>query len=354
VKTQRKFTWLLKVNFLYLFILSCVSQEFKPNISKNRTSKKVKSLPKQVIFEDPLLIRIPEGRFLAGSAPGSPNRDPSSQMDEVPVFLSEFMIDREPFFDTSNKPKVNVSYYEAKRLCKENKKRLCRELEWERACKGKFGLKFEGILEWTDDFWGEIKEDREKGITVRDQRRGCSFRTYFPPKAKGPRLGFRCCKGKRNSQGYKMPEKGRPFRFVRLEIAELREILASVPEAEMIAQSAHFFSPNDLNTIIGGRYKKDAHIWRFTIRPFRWIPKRGEELLVLIGRSNQHGFIFILYELPDRSYRHAASLILKDDPRAMMFILRRNRREFEWKPCFKCYDGGRVIYKDNRIIITHR
>ncbi|MEZ4705354.1 MAG: bifunctional serine/threonine-protein kinase/formylglycine-generating enzyme family protein [Bdellovibrionota bacterium] len=80
---------------------------------------------------------ISKSTFLYGSSPDDPDR-----MDLVEFMASQktvpaFCIDRyENPNQLGSQPQVNVSYQEAANLCSQKSKRLCSDMEWERACKG--------------------------------------------------------------------------------------------------------------------------------------------------------------------------------------------------------------------------
>ena len=83
------------------------------------------------------MLWIPPGALLAGTPVGLLPRVASEEMDGVEVRLGGFFVDAynhpgEP----GAIPLTNVSYERAQELCEQQDKRLCTELEWERACKG--------------------------------------------------------------------------------------------------------------------------------------------------------------------------------------------------------------------------
>ena len=60
-----------------------------------------------------------------------------AEMPGVDVPMSGFYVDLLPWPDEPGAiPTTNVARDEAERLCESKGKRLCSELEWERACKG--------------------------------------------------------------------------------------------------------------------------------------------------------------------------------------------------------------------------
>jgi hypothetical protein len=134
-----------------------------------------------------------------------------------------------------------VSHPEARGLCEEQGKRLCSELEWERACKGPNNWRYEygeayrpercdtgtaptmrpsgfklgcasefgvhdmhgGVWEWTASAWGRGVE--HELITLRGGNASagelvgrCANAMGRPPSSKTPGIGFRCCAGPKN------------------------------------------------------------------------------------------------------------------------------------------------------------
>ena len=82
------------------------------------------------------MVRIRSGAFKMGSA----LNDPMHNFGELPLVWKRtgaFCMD---YYEYPNwrgaKPKTRVTWNQAKALCENKKKRLCTEVEWERACKG--------------------------------------------------------------------------------------------------------------------------------------------------------------------------------------------------------------------------
>jgi len=82
-------------------------------------------------------VSVPEGTLLAGSRPGLTERRPSVEADLEPVSVAAFDIDRLPYPNDPARPaEPAATRAEAQRLCAAQGRRLCEELEWERACRG--------------------------------------------------------------------------------------------------------------------------------------------------------------------------------------------------------------------------
>ncbi len=83
------------------------------------------------------MVWIPAGTFSAGTPRDQVPRVPDAEMAGEAVALGGFYIDRFPHPNEAGAiPTTNVTLEAAKALCAAEEKRLCTELELERACKG--------------------------------------------------------------------------------------------------------------------------------------------------------------------------------------------------------------------------
>ena len=85
---------------------------------------------------------IQKGDFAFGS-----NKNDSDfnfgEIEEQNVFVQSFCMDRYEFPNVVGAlPRTDITFGEAKQLCQSKGKRLCSELEWEKACKGKESMKY--------------------------------------------------------------------------------------------------------------------------------------------------------------------------------------------------------------------
>src|SRR5579883_2586174 len=81
------------------------------------------------------MVWIPAGVLRAGSAPDEVPRVADAELPGTEIAIGGFYIDVLPYPDeTGAIPTTNVTRDEAARLCDKQGKRLCSELEWERAC----------------------------------------------------------------------------------------------------------------------------------------------------------------------------------------------------------------------------
>jgi hypothetical protein len=180
----------------------------------------------------PDMLYVPRGAFVRGRFGVDPFQVDKEPLREV-VETDAFFVDRYEFPNRlGEKPTVDVNWDQAKETCSAIGKRLCTELEWERACKGPgstiyaygdayqptcsemettsytiggrarcfsvFGV-FDlsgGVREWTSSPHPDLKNRMlVKGGSESVQPRGarCAFIWGEPKAEKRPTLGFRCC-----------------------------------------------------------------------------------------------------------------------------------------------------------------
>jgi hypothetical protein len=217
--------------------------------------------------------------------------------------MAAFDIDAYPFpNDPAQTPMVNVTSDEAVALCSAHGRRLCTELEWERACKGPsnttyeygksyspnlcagpgnllraagsydkcqsaFGVKaMHGVVwEWTASEWG--RGGPSGAVTVRggygphrDLQTRCANGQSRSPSDKTADIGFRCCGGPTNPASVQLTPRLLPV---------------IVPEGSVDAALASKLMqslPANLREIAGVNVSFDK-IWR-------WHPRANEEMVV--------------------------------------------------------------------------
>jgi sulfatase modifying factor 1 len=186
------------------------------------------------------MVTIPAGAFRAGSPCGATPRITNEELEGVSISLGEFQMDTYPYPNDPTKPaKTGVTQAEAAGLCAAGGKRLCSELEWERACKGPNGTTFEYgagydgakcassptlqtgarpacgsgfgvkdlhglVFEWTSSPFGRgtsgnLVSVRGGGKTGAVLQARCANAQSRPTSASEPDLGFRCCAGPANA-----------------------------------------------------------------------------------------------------------------------------------------------------------
>ena len=190
----------------------------------------------------PGMVRIPQGPLVVGTPPDRLPRIADEEMPGQQVIMKEFFIDRFAYPNEPGAiPLTNVSLQEARALCERSNKRLCTELEWERACKGPnnttysygetyrpelcrtgdgqmrtpsgyligcasgFGVNdlHGGSWEWTDSTWGRGSQQGLATLRGGDGQPGevvgrCANARAQKPNAKSSEIGLRCCSGPRN------------------------------------------------------------------------------------------------------------------------------------------------------------
>ena len=251
---------------------------------------------------------IPAGQLKAGTPPDKTPRLADEEMAGTPIEMGGFYIDLLPWPNEPNAIQMTaVTREEAALLCEGKQKRLCTELEWERACKGpdnttyeygdayrkepcgtgialeqaarrptgehaqcksKFGVSemHGGAWEWTASAWGRGTKDKDAtqgvlrgGNSVAGELVGrCANAIARDPAKKSPLMGFRCCAGTKSAAEVHLEQAGVP-------------VLALTPPtaAEPLVAA--------LATLVGGTLDpKLQHAWN-------WIPIPNEELAIVQG-----------------------------------------------------------------------
>ncbi len=205
------------------------------------------------------MVWIPAGTLRAGSPLDEVPRLADVELPGTEIPMGGFYIDALPWPDEAGAiPTTNVSRNEAERLCETKAKRLCSELEWERACKGPDNTRYEygvtydsrvcntgiaeatsarhpsgdkaachsafgvrdmhgGGSEWTDSAWGRGSTKDAGVIRGGNDVSGeiasrCAFARSMSPDGRSPSTGFRCCAGPRNDAEVQLDVKiGVPF-----------------------------------------------------------------------------------------------------------------------------------------------
>jgi formylglycine-generating enzyme required for sulfatase activity len=259
----------------------------------------------------PGMVFIPAGRLMAGTPPAKTPRIADEEMPGAAVEMGGFYIDLLPWPNEPNAiPTTAVTRDDAAALCATKQKRLCTELEWERACKGPSNATYEygdayrkepcgtgipleqashrpsgehaqcksefgalemhgGPWEWTASSWGRGAKDRDAaqgvlrgGNSVAGELVGrCANAIARDPSKKAPTMGFRCCAGTKNTEEVQLERVGTP---------ELKMTSSSAAEPFLPA----------LATVVGAPSvdPKTMHAWS-------WIPLSNEELVIALGCS---------------------------------------------------------------------
>jgi len=327
------------------------------------------------------LLTIPPGTVRAGSPPGTPGRMPSAEMDDVPFELGEFEMER------GVRPQRGLGREQAAAICASEERRLCTELEWEWACEGEEHLDVArhrspfGVIgmgeqrEWTASAWGTTEADRALGFAIRGARpdapaaaRRCAARapSVPPPPEEGEApvdpstadVAFRCCAGDANEAAVSVEPPRGTFFPVPLPPDKFAAIVRSIPELVDVHDAPRAFGPRESEAAVAHPGPgQPSQGWRFGPGPLLWTPERGDQLLVLAGRNAKHSFIAVLYRLPGDRFRHAASLVLRDDVTPLTLAWGALRREMIWTPCWACAEteGGKIVYRleTHDLRVTH-
>lgn len=247
-------------------------------------------------------ISLPAGTLLAGSRCYDVPRVRPDELEAEEVSLGSFEMDAYPYPNETGKPaKVGVTHEEAAKLCAERGKRLCGELEWERACKGPdngkypwgdtynkaacksqpdhvsgqrascksgFGM-FEAaglVWEWTSSDWERGTPNGDKvlrgaasdKVSYLDAR--CAFAKRGKPHQGNQEVGFRCCSGPDNAAKVVL-------RRPRRETVDRDPAITTEFEMTLIKAM-----PRDHRAITSVRLSFD--------RVYRWHPVANEEMVV--------------------------------------------------------------------------
>jgi len=191
------------------------------------------------------MVWIPAGTLLAGTPKDRIPRVPDAEMAGEPVEMGGFFIDRYPYPNEAGAiPDGHLTWDEARQRCEKDDKRLCTELELERACKGPANTAYPygnayrpeacgeegrgsvnpiGLLAgcrsafgvhdthgsvrvWTASQWERGRTSGAEGLVATRGGRGvgelvgrCAHAEAEKPTARRPELGVRCCAGPANA-----------------------------------------------------------------------------------------------------------------------------------------------------------
>lgn len=339
---------------------------------------------------------VPTGHVLLGSAPGTPGRNPALEADLLAHAVDTFEIDRLPYpNDPAQPPLTGLNRAQAESKCAEHGKRLCTELEWERACKGDTARTYatgaelpmaqcraldacqsplgvasmgSALREWTgSDEAGGIGHPmrtaavRGAGPAEPLAARRCGARAGATPESSAEDLGFRCCRSPLPPAKAPYPvEPKRPLVYeLGADDAAVREVLREVPELAAMADDFRRFDRAEISAALrrGGRSRGSVTAWHITGGAFRWSPVRGEEFWVLSGRSGDRTLLALLYVLPEGRFGHAGSTII-DEPDATIALGYTDDKPTQllWTTCFGCPgESGDIFYADDATLqFVHR
>ncbi len=256
------------------------------------------------------MIWVPPGVLLAGTPEGHLPRQPDAEMPGSQVVLRGFFIDELPYPNEPGAiPITNVAQAEAQELCEKQGKRLCSELEWERACKGpdnriyapgdvyraadcgtgpvrpgvppvgllpncrsSFGVRdlHGSVWQWTSSPWGRGADGNLATVRGGNGQPGevlarCSHAAPRRPAERGAAVGLRCCAGDRNAAEVTINlVRGEPL-VPTPNRDDLQKLVAQQPPAELAALLASTKAPFKV------------------LQTWRWHPVGNEELFLQSG-----------------------------------------------------------------------
>ncbi len=258
------------------------------------------------------MLWIPPGSLIAGTPEGVLPRVADAELPGVQVVLKGFFIDEFPYPNEAGAiPRSGVTQAEAQALCEADGKRLCSELEWERACKGPhnttypygnvyreaacgtgvvlpavapsgldvhcksgFGVRdtHGTVLEWTSSPWGRGRQENLVALRGGNGEAGevigrCANATPDKPTDRQLGIGFRCCKGEPN------------LAEVSLDVVRGTAQLRSLGVDGKLLAQLRGHEPEGLRAELGragGASFEPHHMWR-------WRPIGNEELVLVTG-----------------------------------------------------------------------
>ena len=258
------------------------------------------------------MIWVPSGTLIAGTPKERTPRVADEELPGEPIELSGFYIDEFAYPDEAGGiPKTGMSREEAAGLCAAQEKRLCTELEWERACKGPGNSTYEygetyraaecamgqpgrlapsglriacksafavhdmhgGPWEWTASAWrrggGPQTGTARGGNSESGELVGrCANAMAVAPSSRRSDLGVRCCAGETNGAEVKLA-------VTRGKTLEVRVVDST--RAASFAEAVREKTPPDLPNDQPFRIDR---IWN-------WHPVGNEELVVAAGCSKR-------------------------------------------------------------------
>lgn len=334
-------------------------------------------------------LKIPAGRFYAGSLPGDEGRDPTLEPVLASYDMPAFTMDALPYPGVPGEaPLTGVSQAEAQKKCAERGARLCTELEWERACRGPagdafavgpaydptcektpekcvsgFGARAMGttLEEWTSS--GAV--DPVKGgkkVAVKGAfsaapaaAHRCAARRALDPTVSSKMVGFRCCAGPESPAAVPAVEAQPTFRKASLD--RLTDVFAGVPELARVKQMPRWFKETEIQEIVDKAKNPPGAGWVLTVDPIEWSPVPGTDLLVITGRSKGGAFIVAFHKLPGDKLRLASSMLFVNEPGPIVLGYQPAiKREINWSMAWgSAGEGGAITYRDDhRVVIVQR
>jgi sulfatase modifying factor 1 len=262
------------------------------------------------------MVWVPPGTLIAGTPPGKLPRIADQELPGEKFELRGFFIDRFNYPGEAGAiPETGMTQAAARAICEKQGKRLCTELEWERACKGpdnftyEYGETYDGgacgmdatdalapnglntrcestwgvrdlhgtAWTWTSSPWGRGVGGSKVAVRGGFGKNGalvgrCANARPVSPSERDGAVGVRCCAGEVNPAE------------VALEVTHKTELLWKPPTTELATQLENL-APEELR-----KAPKGHEAERFRVeRTWIWRPIGNEELLVGGGCAKKSG-----------------------------------------------------------------
>jgi hypothetical protein len=274
------------------------------------------------------MVWIAPGVLIAGTPPDRIPRVADEELAGEQVMMRGFMIDVYPYpNEVGAIPTTNLSFDEAKALCAEQDKRLCTELELERACKGPSNTTYEygdvysasacktgsdralvpngvntacksafgvhdlhgGAWTWTASAWGRsgkagLMAIRGGNATTGELVGRCANGRALAPEARRIGVGVRCCAGEVNH-----------FEVL-LDVTRGTPLKWQPPDAELAPALERLVRDQELTGVEPQRPEDAFKVERM----WTWHPLGNEELLIAGGcaRTPAHAHCGIVIARP--------------------------------------------------------
>ena len=263
------------------------------------------------------MIWIPPGTLFAGPPPDRTPRIADEEPAGVPIELYGFYIDEFAYpNEVGAIPKTGINRDEAAGLCTGQDKRLCTELEWERACKGPSNTTYEygesyraaeclmgqagrlspsglrvacksgfgvhdmhgGPWEWTASTWHRGAGPHPAVVRGGNSDAGelagrCANAMPIAPSTRRPDLGVRCCAGEPNRAE------------IKLAVQRGKTLEARRADAPFLASLVHAMKAGAPPELPAGEPFRIDRTWS-------WHPVGNEELVIASGcvKQKPHSF----------------------------------------------------------------
>ena len=257
--------------------------------------------------ERPGMVWVPAGALLAGTPPGRLPRIADQELPGDKMELRGFFIDRFNYpGEPGAIPETGLTQAAARAACDKQGKRLCTELEWERACKGPDNLTYEygdtfdgatcgmdsadalapnglntrceskwGVRDlhgsawtWTSSAWGRGTDGTKVSVRGGFGKNGalvgrCAHARALSPTERDAAVGVRCCAGEVNSAE------------VALEVTRKTELTWKAASAA-VALQLEALAPDGLSNQSKSSKFPPFHVERTWV----WRPIGNEELTI--------------------------------------------------------------------------